>query len=105
MVPPCPRLLAQATKELTTINDDRGVPDGIVTYEILHVSYSNMKFASSSFEPLMLVVFPEICKQTDTQYDYHTLLPTLHGEGKYYKDIHVGAFTIINYWHIGAFNN
>ena len=95
MVPPYPRLLAQATKELTTINDDGGVPDGIVTYEILHVSYSNMKSASSLFEPPMFVVFPEICEQTDTQYDYHTLLPTLCGEGKYYKDI--VAFTIINY--------
>ena len=36
----------------------------------------------------MFVVFPEILNrqtqqhtQTDTQYDYHTLLPMLHSEG------------------------
>ena len=29
----------------------------------------------------MFVVYLEICKQTDTQYDYHTLLPTLRGKG------------------------
>ena len=30
-------------------------------------------------EPPMFVAF----LQTDTQYDYHTLLPMLHGDGKY----------------------
>ena len=44
-----------------------------------------------SKQPPMFVVFPEICEQTDrhthththtdTQYDYHTLPPTLRGEG------------------------
>ena len=41
----------------------------------------NFKSASSSFEPPMFVVFPEFCEHTDTQYDYHSLPPTLRGEG------------------------
>ena len=47
----------------------------------------NFKSASSSFEPPMFIVFPEFCEHThtdshtDTQYDYHTLPPTLRGEG------------------------
>ena len=28
----------------------------------------------------MFVVFPEFCEHTHTQYDYHTLPPTLRGE-------------------------
>ena len=43
-----------------------------------------MKSAKSSFELPILVVFSIFCEhtdtQTDTQYDYHTLTPTVRGE-------------------------
>ena len=48
-------------------------------------SLHNLKFANSSFEMSMFVIFAIFCKHTHThthtQYDYNSLPPTFRSEG------------------------